>query len=73
MVEFARGTVKLGAPGMKHGQTAQYNFILVVGENETKDKTVTIRCRSGKQLGTKSLDETLAMFCKLRDTYDKEF
>jgi len=44
-----------------HGQHAQYNFILVVGDREAKDDTVAIRTRDdNKIVGTKPIAQFIA-------------
>lgn len=56
---------------IRNGQLAQYNFILVVGEEEMTNKSVNIRIREdNKVIGTKSLDETLELFKQLRSNMD---
>jgi len=50
-------------------QQAQYNFILVVGEKESKSGTVNIRTRDMQVLGTKSVADTIAEFRELVAKY----
>jgi threonyl-tRNA synthetase len=38
---------------VREGQLAQFNYILVVGEQEAKDGTVNVRLRNNSVLGTK--------------------
>jgi len=54
---------------IRKAQTAQYNFILVVGEKEEKNETVNIRTRDNKEHGEKSLDDTLKWFEELCSSY----
>eukprot|EP00043_Microstomoeca_roanoka_P007812 m.75552 g.75552 ORF g.75552 m.75552 type:complete len:731 (-) comp13989_c0_seq1:47-2239(-) len=46
----------------------QYNFILVVGESECKNRSVNVRTRDGGRLGEYSLDELVAAFQALRES-----
>eukprot|EP01012_Entosiphon_sulcatum_P042032 TRINITY_DN55968_c0_g1_i1.p1 TRINITY_DN55968_c0_g1~~TRINITY_DN55968_c0_g1_i1.p1 ORF type:complete len:744 (-),score=158.58 TRINITY_DN55968_c0_g1_i1:48-2240(-) len=41
-------------------QTAQYNFILVVGAEEAEKRTVNVRTRDNQQHGQKSIEECVA-------------
>lgn len=54
---------------IRAAQLAQYNFILVVGEQEATANTVNIRTRDNKRHGTKSIDEFLEMAAKLVEEY----
>ena len=58
---------------VRKGQVSQYNFILVVGENEQKNRSVAVRTRNNEQHGEKTLDEMLAWFQNLRSTQDPSF
>eukprot|EP01063_Lacrimia_lanifica_P014850 TRINITY_DN2141_c0_g1_i1.p2 TRINITY_DN2141_c0_g1~~TRINITY_DN2141_c0_g1_i1.p2 ORF type:complete len:848 (+),score=413.45 TRINITY_DN2141_c0_g1_i1:121-2544(+) len=55
---------------VRNGQVNQYNFILVVGNDERENGSVAIRTRDNKQHGTKPLAEVLQWFNTLRDTRD---
>lgn len=54
---------------VREGQVAQYNYILVVGEKEEADKTVSVRTRDNEVKGCLSLLELLAVFKSLVDEY----
>jgi len=54
---------------VREGQLAQYNFILVVGEQEQKAGTVNIRTRENKQEGAKTIQEAIEMFTQLNNIY----
>lgn len=52
---------------VREAQIAQYNYILVVGEDELTNKTVNIRTRDNVQHGQKSVPamlEEFALLCK---------
>ncbi|XP_033837203.1 threonine--tRNA ligase 1, cytoplasmic [Periophthalmus magnuspinnatus] len=53
---------------IRSAQLAQYNYIFVVGEQESETGTVNVRTRRGKQLGRRTLEEVMAALTKLRDT-----
>merc|ERR1711988_1237726 len=56
---------------IRTGQLAQYNFLLVVGEQEKQSRSVNIRIREdNKVIGTKTLDETLELFKQLQKNMD---
>lgn len=44
---------------VREAQLQQWNYILVVGDNEVKDKTVTVRTRKNEVLGAKPVDAFL--------------
>eukprot|EP01136_Pigoraptor_vietnamica_P037806 Opistho-1_new@106271 len=46
-------------------QTAQFNYILVIGEREQQNRTVNVRTRDNKVHGEHSLDSVLARFGRL--------
>ena len=54
---------------IRKAQTAQFNFILVVGEKEQENETVNIRTRANEQLGEKTVKEALEWFDELVKTY----
>merc|ERR1712130_679353 len=54
---------------IRKAQTAQFNFILVVGEKEQENETVNIRTRANEQLGEKTMEEALEWFDELVRTY----
>lgn len=54
---------------IREAQLAQYNFILVVGDKEAADDSVNIRTRDNQVHGTKPVEETIAMFKQLADSY----
>ncbi|XP_056157747.1 threonine--tRNA ligase 1, cytoplasmic [Lampris incognitus] len=57
---------------IRAAQLAQYNYIFVVGEKECVSGTVSVRTRTGKQLGRKSTEEVLTSLTQLRDTRSNE-
>uniref|UniRef100_A0A7S1LX93 threonine--tRNA ligase n=1 Tax=Neobodo designis TaxID=312471 RepID=A0A7S1LX93_NEODS len=58
---------------IREAQLAQYNFILVVGEDEMVKKSVNVRTRDNERRGVKTLDEIVAWFQQLARTYSREF
>ena len=50
-------------------QLAQYNYILVVGAQEEKDDTVSVRTRDNAQHGVKSIDDIIAEFHRMNDEH----
>merc|ERR1712130_178233 len=54
---------------IRKAQTAQFNFMLVVGEKEEKNESVNIRTRDNQQIGAKSIEDTLELFKELVDSY----
>jgi threonyl-tRNA synthetase len=57
---------------VREGQLAQYNYILVVGEKEETNESVAVRNRNNEMEGEKKVDEVIAEFRNLRDTYQNE-
>merc|ERR1711937_644870 len=57
---------------VREGQLAQYNYILVVGETEETNDSVSVRNRNNEQEGEKKMDDVIAEFSHLRDTYVNE-
>ncbi|XP_067931122.1 threonine--tRNA ligase 1, cytoplasmic-like isoform X2 [Watersipora subatra] len=57
---------------VRNAQLAQYNFILVVGENERQAGTVNVRTRDNKVHGERAIDDVLARFKELSDTLERE-
>jgi len=52
---------------VREAQLAQYNYILIVGDEEQKNQTVNIRTRDNQQHGEKSITamlEEFALMCK---------
>ncbi|XP_043115968.1 threonine--tRNA ligase 2, cytoplasmic [Puntigrus tetrazona] len=49
-------------------QLERYNYMFVVGEKECVSGTVSVRTRTGKQLGQKSLQEVMRSLNELRQT-----
>lgn len=47
---------------IREAQVAQYNFMLVVGPKEVEARTISVRTRDGKNLGTMDLTAVQAMF-----------
>lgn len=58
------------AKKIREGQLAQYNYLLVVGEKETTDKTVNVRTRSNQVIGEKRLEEILEEFHRLQKNFE---
>jgi len=54
---------------IRDGQLAQYNFILVVGNDEMEHGTVNVRTRDNKQHGEKSISEVIQMFRQLAEDH----
>ena len=52
---------------VRESQLAQYNYILVVGQQEEKDDTVSVRTRDNAQHGVKSIDDMVAEFQRMND------
>ncbi len=50
-------------------QTAQYNFILLAGDEEVGNGTVNIRTRDNQQHGEKTVQDLIADFNELKATY----
>jgi threonyl-tRNA synthetase len=50
---------------IREAQLAQYNYILVVGDEEAAKETVSVRTRDNVQHGQKSIPEMLAEFAQL--------
>ncbi|KAF9955815.1 Threonine--tRNA ligase 2, cytoplasmic [Modicella reniformis] len=54
---------------VRDAQVAQYNFILVVGENERERGTVNVRAREGERLGEMTIPEVLRLFAKREEQF----
>jgi threonyl-tRNA synthetase len=54
---------------IREAQLAQYNYILVVGEEEERSSSVDVRTRDNKRHGKKSVDEMIEIFTNLCETY----
>lgn len=54
---------------IREAQLAQFNFILVVGDQERDSDSVNIRTRDNKVHGTKKISETIQMFHDLSASY----
>merc|ERR1712156_877879 len=52
---------------VRNAQLAQYNFIFVVGEKESSNKTVNVRTRDNKVHGEFTLDAVLDKFQELAE------
>mmetsp|Transcript_11960 Transcript_11960/g.16976 ORF Transcript_11960/g.16976 Transcript_11960/m.16976 type:complete len:774 (-) Transcript_11960:228-2549(-) len=66
-VDLSRSTFQ---KKVRNAQVAQYNFQLVVGENEVNNGTVNIRTRDNKVKGEMKVEEMIEMFKKMRDDYE---
>ena len=58
-LDRTRGDIK---KRIRNAQLAQYNYILVAGEDEMKDGTVNVRTREMKILGKIRVDKVAQMF-----------
>ncbi len=64
------GRTKLTLPKrIKEAQEKQYNYILVVGERERTEGTVSVRTRDGVIHGAKTTADLLAEWRQLLDTF----
>ena len=54
---------------VREAQLAQYNYILVVGADEEKNGTASVRTRDNAQHGSKSIDELIAEFQRMTDEH----
>ena len=52
---------------VRNGQTAQFNFILVVGEKEKTNGTVNVRTRDNKVHGEFSVEALVDKFSELAE------
>ena len=57
---------------VRNGQLAQYNFILVVGDKEVEDKTVSVRTRNNTVEGTMPVLDFIARCKVLKETQAKD-
>lgn len=71
-VELDRSNVTLNKK-IRNGQLAQYNFILVAGEEEMKDGQVDIRTRDNKRIGKMRIDELVEHFKTLEPKQTESF
>ena len=55
---------------VREGQVAQYNFILVVGQQEVTDKTVNVRTRDNEVKGAMSVPDLLKMFASATENFE---
>jgi threonyl-tRNA synthetase len=51
---------------IREAQTEQYNFIVVVGDQEIEQNTVSVRTRDGKVLPSSSLDVFVESLVRLQ-------
>lgn len=58
---------------IRNAETARYNLILVVGQQEMENSSVNIRARGEKRLGNKTLTEALQWFKELSDSNSREY
>eukprot|EP01102_Stenamoeba_stenopodia_P020767 TRINITY_DN821_c0_g1_i1.p1 TRINITY_DN821_c0_g1~~TRINITY_DN821_c0_g1_i1.p1 ORF type:complete len:723 (-),score=227.15 TRINITY_DN821_c0_g1_i1:150-2318(-) len=54
---------------IREAQLAQYNYILVVGNEELEKKSVAVRLRDNTQQGVRTIDEIVAEFQNLAKTF----
>jgi len=57
---------------VREGQLAQYNYILVVGEKEETNDSVAVRNRNNEMEGEKKIDEVIAEFRILSETFQQD-
>ena len=57
---------------VREGQLAQYNYILVVGEKEETNDSVAVRNRNNEMEGEKKIDEVIAEFRVLSETFKQD-
>ncbi|XP_061838903.1 threonine--tRNA ligase 1, cytoplasmic [Nerophis lumbriciformis] len=57
---------------IRSAQLAQYNYVLVVGDQERESGTVSVRSRGGKQLGRRPVEEVLMSLTQLRDSRSRQ-
>ena len=50
---------------VRESQLSQYNYILVVGADEEKNGTASVRTRDNAQHGSKQVDELIAEFARM--------
>ena len=62
-VEVDNRDEKLGKK-IRDGQMEKVPYVLVVGEKEMNDKTVSVRVRDGEDQGAKSVEDVIAEFKK---------
>lgn len=62
-VEVDHRDEKLGKK-IRDGQLEKVPYVLVVGEKEMNDKTVSVRVRDGEDQGAKNIDEVISEFKK---------
>ncbi|CCW64848.1 unnamed protein product [Phytomonas sp. EM1] len=58
---------------IRNAETARFNFIFVVGQQEQEAQTVNIRARGEQRLGTKSLQEVIEWLHQLADKYSSDY
>jgi len=51
---------------IRNAQLYHYNFIMVVGEHEERNKTVNVRTRNGVVHGEKTVEEAIAKLKQLK-------
>ena len=57
---------------IRNAQLSQYNFILVVGDNEIAENAVAVRTRANTVEGTMPVSDFIARCVELRDTKAKD-
>ncbi|XP_061675223.1 threonine--tRNA ligase 1, cytoplasmic isoform X3 [Syngnathoides biaculeatus] len=72
MVDLNEDTKATLSKRIRSAQLAQYNYILVVGDQERESHTVSVRSRGGKQLGRRPIEEVLMSLKRLRDCKSNE-
>ncbi|KAJ3006118.1 54S ribosomal protein L39, mitochondrial [Thoreauomyces humboldtii] len=57
------------AKRIREAQGLQYNFMMVVGDEEKRTGMVSVRGRDGKDVGSMSVEDVMAMFAKLESDF----
>ena len=55
---------------MREGQVAQYNFILVIGQQEMDNRTVNVRTRDNEVKGAMSITNLLELFSSMIENFE---
>lgn len=55
---------------VREGQVAQYNFILVIGQQEVENKTVNVRTRDNDVKGAMCIPDLIALFSSLKEKFE---
>jgi threonyl-tRNA synthetase len=55
---------------VREGQVAQYNFILVIGQQEVENRTINVRTRDNEVKGAMSITDLLQLFASLTEKFE---